>query len=237
MRTTLVVNSKGGSGKTTLSTTLASYYANRNLKTALMDFDPQGSSLNWLKVRPDHLKSIHGANAAKAKNGTIRSWQMRLPRDIDRLILDSPAGTNGILLQDLVKRADNIIIPVAPSSTDVHATADFVKELLLVGKVRAYKTQVSVVANRVRKNDDLYQPLANFLNSLQIPFVTSIADTDSYVFAAEKGMGIYDMQADKVRLELEQWKPLLKWLDNPSAPQTSADAERNRKNLKIVSIK
>ena len=237
MRTTLIVNSKGGSGKTTLSTTLATYYANRNLKTALMDFDPQGSSLNWLKVRPDHLKSIHGANAAKAKNGTIRSWQMRLPQDIERLILDSPAGTNGILLQDLVKRADSIIIPVAPSSTDVHATADFVKELLLVGKVRAYKTQVSVVANRVRQNDELYQPLANFLNSLQIPFVTSLTDTDNYVFAAEKGMGIYDMKPDKVSVELAQWKALIKWLDNPSAPHTSEDAEKNRRNLKLVSIK
>ena len=237
MRTTLIVNSKGGSGKTTLSTTLASYYANCNLKTALMDFDPQGSSLNWLKVRPDHLKSIHGANAAKAKNGTIRSWQMRLPNDIERLVLDSPAGTNGILLQDLVKRADSIIIPVAPSSTDVHATADFVKELLLVGKVRAYKTQVSVVANRVRQNDGLYQPLANFLNSLQIPFVTSLTDTDNYVFAAENGMGIYDMKADKVSMELAQWNALVKWLDNPSAQHPSADAEKNRRNLKLVSIK
>ncbi len=236
MRTTLIVNSKGGSGKTTMSTTLASYYANRNLKTAIMDFDPQGSSLNWLKVRPDHLKSIHGANAAKAKNGTIRSWQMKLPNDIERLILDSPAGSNGILLQDLVRRSDSIIIPVAPSSTDVHATADFVKELLLVGKVRAYKTQVSVVANRVRKNDNLYQPLANFLNSLQIPFVASITDTDNYVFAAEQGMGIYDMKSDKVSLETSQWQPLLKWLDNPSAP-TSEAAEKNRRNLKLVSTK
>jgi chromosome partitioning protein len=49
--TTLVVNSKGGSGKTTLTTNLASYFAVNRIPTAVMDYDPQGSCLNWLKSR------------------------------------------------------------------------------------------------------------------------------------------------------------------------------------------
>lgn len=52
MLTILVINSKGGSGKTTLTTNLASYYASKKCRTAIMDYDPQGSSLHWLRARP-----------------------------------------------------------------------------------------------------------------------------------------------------------------------------------------
>lgn len=233
MQSIVVVNSKGGSGKTTVSTNLASYYANQNFKTALMDYDPQNSSLNWLKLRPQHLKSIHGANAAKAKTGTIRSWQMKIPVDIEKLIIDAPAGTSGILLQDLVQRADCIIIPVAPSSIDVHATTDFIKDLLLVGKVRASKTSVAVIANRVRSNRPLYAPLENFLNSLNIPFVACLSDTDNYVHAAEHGHGIFEMDSQKVVTEKEEWNSLLTWLNNP---QQKKSAVTNTK-AKVVAIK
>lgn len=41
MLTILVINSKGGSGKTTLTTNLAAYYASRQLRTAIIDYDPQ----------------------------------------------------------------------------------------------------------------------------------------------------------------------------------------------------
>ena len=51
MNTTLVINSKGGSGKTTLTTNLASYFAANRVPTTVLDYDPQGSSLNWLRSR------------------------------------------------------------------------------------------------------------------------------------------------------------------------------------------
>ena len=51
MRNILVMNSKGGSGKTTIATNLASYLASINKKVVLMDFDPQSSSMAWLKAR------------------------------------------------------------------------------------------------------------------------------------------------------------------------------------------
>ena len=125
MKTILVINSKGGSGKTTVVTNLAAYFAGENVNTAIMDYDPQGSSLRWLKSRPDNLASIHGANAARQKGNLLRSWQMSIPKETECLIIDSPAGVDGLLLQELVRKSDFIVIPVVPSSIDVHATADF----------------------------------------------------------------------------------------------------------------
>jgi chromosome partitioning protein len=99
MNTTLVINRKGGAGKTTVATNLASYFASNNISTAIMDYDPQGSSLNWLKLRPSHLAKIHGANAAPEKFGTLRGFAMYLPPDTRQLVIDAPAGITGVPLQ------------------------------------------------------------------------------------------------------------------------------------------
>ncbi|MFV2055513.1 MAG: AAA family ATPase [Thiohalomonadales bacterium] len=216
MQQILVVNSKGGAGKTTVSTNLASYFDNQGIKTGLMDYDPQGSSLHWLKIRNasvDIDSTIHGANAAKAKAGSLRSWQMNVPKDLGKLIIDAPAGASGILLQEVCARADVVIIPVAPSSIDVHATADFIKDLMLVGKVRRQFTRMAVVANRVRTNEPTYEPLEKFLRSLQIPFITRISDSLHFVKAAELGMGIYDLDPTLVEREKMDFLPLLKWIE------------------------
>jgi chromosome partitioning protein len=214
MQTILVINSKGGSGKTTVATNLASYYAGKQYQTALMDYDPQGSSLHWLKQRPNTLGRIQGANAARNIKGQIRSLNMKIHSKTQKLIIDAPAGVKGLLLQDLVRRADSIVVPVAPSAIDIHATADFIKDLHLVGKVRSYNKKVAVIANRVRSSIPLYRPLEKFLISLNIPFVTTLTDSDCYIIAAESGRGVYDMDHKEVMLERAELQPLVKWLEN-----------------------
>src|SRR5437870_3081987 len=167
--TTLVINPKGGSGKTTVATNLASYFVANQIATTLMDYDPQGSSLNWLRQRPAHLPRIHGANAAPAKPGRLRSMDMRVPEDTRQLVIDAPAGASGLLLQEMLARTHCILIPVAPSPTDIHATAHFIRDLLLAGRLRTNNIRLAVVANRVRKNTPVYQPLERFLASPNLP--------------------------------------------------------------------
>ena len=215
MKKILVINSKGGAGKTTVATNLASYYAHHGQATALMDYDPQGSTMQWLKLRPPHLNGIHGANASRRKGNVIRSWQMVIPHGTEKLVIDAPAGVDGILLQELVQRADSIVIPVAPSPVDIHATSDFIKDLFLIGKIRSHKTDVAVIANRVRSHGATYAPLKRFLDSLSIPFVTTITDTDNFVDAMGKGMGIVEMDFEQTFSERMELQPLIDWLGDP----------------------
>ena len=212
MNTTLVINSKGGSGKTTITTTLASYFAANGVPTAVMDYDPQGSSLNWLRLRDPLAPKIHGANAAPQKVG-LRSFGRVVPEGTRQLIIDAPAGASGVVLQDMLSRASCIVIPVQPSAIDIHATANFVRDLMLRGNIRARNTRLAVVANRVRRATPVYQPLDRFLTSLGLNIVTRISDSELFVRAAETGIGIYEMEASSCIAEREQFQPLLEWVD------------------------
>lgn len=205
MRNIMVLNAKGGCGKSTIATNLASYYAyEQEQQVALVDFDPQGSSLAWLKVRPDNYPHIHGIDATREA--------VRPLRDTGVIIMDAPARVQGKELTQLVRRVETIIVPVLPSPIDIRAAADFMKELLTTGKVSRKETRVAVVANRVRENTLIYQSLQAFLKSLKIPFVTTLRDTQNYIRAEERGVGLFEMAPSQVWWDLEQWEPLLKWL-------------------------
>ena len=215
MQTILVINSKGGSGKTTLTTNLASYYASKKVRTAIMDYDPQGSSIQWLRLRPDEADKIHGANAAPAKGAVpLRSTHAWVPLDTEVVIIDAPAGVKGLLLQEIVRKSNFIVIPVAPSPIDIHATADFIKELFLFGGARNSRVKIAVVANRVRNSSSpVYESLERFLNSLKLPFLTSIRDAENYIHAAEKGLGVFEMDEAATMAERRELMPILKWLN------------------------
>ncbi len=205
MRHIMVLNAKGGSGKSTIATNLASYYAwEQELNVVLADFDPQGSSMAWLKVRDEKWPYING----------IAAWQepLRPPKDTDIVIMDTPARVKGKELTNLVRRVETIIVPVLPSPIDIRAAADFMKELLTTGKVSRKETKVAVIANRVRENTLIYHSLQAFLKSLKIPFVTSLRDTQNYIRSEERGVGIFEMAPSQVWQDLEQWEPLIRWL-------------------------
>ena len=225
MNTTLVINSKGGSGKTTVTTNLASYYASRQVPTTILDYDPQGSSLNWLQLRDRRGTKLYGGNAAPQRGARIRSIEMHVPADTRQLLIDAPAGASGLLLQEMLCRANCIVIPVAPSAFDIYATANFVKDLLLVGRIRTRSIRLAVVANRVRSSAPVYRPLERFLGSLGLPFLTRISDSQVYVTAAETGAGIFEMEAPDASAEREEFMPIIDWVGGERSPEISADSK------------
>ena len=215
MQRIIVINTKGGCGKTTIATNLASYYASNGFVTALMDYDPQGSSTRWLKLRPQDKEEIHGINAHKRQSmQATRAWQMRVPTGTERVIIDAPAGITGKALHSFVQQVDTILIPVLPSPIDIHSATAFIKDLLLIGKVRNLGVRVGVIANRTRKNTLVYQSLERFLVSLNLPFITTLRDTQHYVHAFERGIGIQEMWDKRVDQDKLTWDPVINWLED-----------------------
>lgn len=214
-RRVLVLNAKGGCGKTTIATNLASYYASCGRATALLDHDPQGSSMQWLSLRSTEQFPIHGVAAFQSTgSGVTRSWQMRLPPDIERLILDAPAGIQTVQLNELLRDTDTILVPVLPSPIDIHAASNFIRDLLQLHRVRSGAVRVGVVANRVRANTRVCQSLQAFLDELNIPFVTQLRDTQNYIHSAEGGQGVFEWHGDRAESDRKQWQALIRWIES-----------------------
>jgi len=207
MRTILVLNAKGGCGKSTISTNLASYYAwEKEQKVVLADYDPQGSSMAWLEARGEEWPEIQG----------VAAWKdpVRPGRDTDVIIMDAPARVHGSELTQLVRKAETILFPVLPSPIDMRAAATYIQELQSSGRVQRGEVKIGVIANRVRENTLIFIELYEFLRKLKVPYVATLRDTQNYIKAEERGVGIYEMAPSQVWQDIENWEPLVKWLNS-----------------------
>jgi chromosome partitioning protein len=214
MKRIVVLNPKGGSGKTTIAINLASYFASRQQKPVLMDFDPQGSSLRWVKKRQPAQAPIHAIAAFEKDGRTTRAFQLRVPDYCTHVIVDTPAAVDSRQLPELTRDAHKILVPVLPSDIDIHTCSRTIRDLLLVAKIRREDDRIGVIANRVRRNTLTYQALIRFLQTLGIPIVATIRDSQNYVRAAEHGIGVHEMKSYIAREDVEQWEPLVQWLEN-----------------------
>ncbi len=219
MQRIVVLNPKGGSGKTTIAINLVSYLAAQGHKPVLMDFDPQGSSLRWVRKRKPTQAPVHVIAAFENDTRTTRSFQLRVPEGCTHVVIDTPAALEARLLPEMTRDADKVIVPVLPSDIDINACSRIIRDLLLVAKIRRDDNRIGVIANRIRRNTLTYQSLIRFLHTLGIPIVATIRDSQNYVRAAELGVGVHEMKSYVAQDDVEQWLPLVEWLKRPRGRQ------------------
>lgn len=238
MQTIAVVNAKGGSGKTTVSINLASYYAHTGRNTVVIDYDAQGSSTHWISTRNENQPYIHSIPAYKIPIGSTQTFQMKLANGTERVIIDTPGAISPQQLEKIVKRTDFILVPVQPSSIDIHATTMFVQQLLRMRQVQWGKVKVAVIANRVatnrtQENNNLFAPLITFLNEQNIPFLSKVQDSQHYVQAANEAKGIFEIEhSHSVAKDKSDWHAIINWVEQkevftelsvvPTAPSISS---------------
>ncbi len=226
----LILNPKGGCGKSTLATNLAACYAQRGPTPAIMDYDPQSSTMAWLGRRPADLPTIHGIAAYKKSMQATRSWQLRVPNETVNLLVDSPASVSHDDLRELTRDSTTILVPVLPSSMDIHAASRCIADLLLVAKVDRRDGKLAVVANRTRKNTKSFGKLMRFLDSLGIPIIAVLRDSQNFVHAAEHGIGLCEMQPSRVKTDVEQMEKIVTWLDGWKERRRDASSAASSKD-------
>jgi chromosome partitioning protein len=207
MRHVMVLNSKGGCGKSTLATNLAVWFAREGNAVCIADYDPQRTSLDWLAQRPADLPAISGVAAF---DDGIRG----VPRATEVLVIDAPARVHGAELNELVRRAETILVPVLPSSIDMRACSHFMNDLLEIGKVSRKQARLAVVANRVREHTLIYEELDLYLTQLKVPYLGALREAQNYVRAYARGMGIHELPEYLAWPDWKQWGPITEWLES-----------------------
>ena len=207
MRHIMVMNPKGGCGKSTIATNLASYFASKGKKTALVDYDPQRSSLDWLERRPAKRPAIEGVEGYK-------DGLKHVARNCDVAIIDAPARAHGKELTDLLHHSDTILIPVLPSTIDMQATGKFLNELMATPTAKKRKVKVAVLANRVRDNTLIFDELDAYLSDLKVPYIATLREAQNYIRAYTRGLGIYELPPYLAWPDQEEWGPLIDWLNS-----------------------
>ena len=204
MPVVVVANPKGGVGKSTLSTNIAGYFAFKGHAVMLGDADRQQSSRLWLGLRPVAARPI-------------TTWDIsadliaKPPKGTTHVVLDTPAGLHGWRFNDVMKMADRIIVPLQPSVFDIFATRAFLDEL--AANRHASKAQVALVGMRVDARTLASDKLRSFVDSLGLPVLGYLRDTQNYVHLAARGLTLFDVAPGRVEKDLEQWQPICQWLD------------------------
>jgi chromosome partitioning protein len=216
MQRILVINPKGGSGKTTVAVNLAGYLAANGERPVLMDYDRQGSASHWVRKRSTSRPPIGLIAPHELNMRETRSYQLRVPAGTHRVVIDTPAALTAQDFPDLTRSADKILVPVLPSEIDIHACSRCVQHLLLASKVQRGDNRIGIIANRVRRNTPAYHSLHRFLDTLGIPLVATLSDSQNYLRSADEGIGLHEMKQPLVSEDIAQWQSLLQWLDEPS---------------------
>lgn len=209
----VVLNPKGGCGKTTLATNLASYYALRGPPPTLIDCDPQGYCLGWLEKRPEHHAPIHGLRGYQESSATREPVHLEVEPDSTIAIIDLPAAIPYERLHAYTHIGDSLLLPIQPSSVDVYSATRFVAELLLDAQLDRSERRLAIVANRVRSKTRSYRMLVRFLTSLRIPMIAALRDSQNYVHAADLGLGICELPRHRIKDDLPQISAIVSWLD------------------------
>jgi len=200
----VVANPKGGVGKSTLSSNMAGYFASQGHAVMLGDVDRQQSSRLWLTLRPATLPAIQSWDVSKDQIA-------RPPKGTTHIVLDTPAGLHGKGLEAVMKLADKVIVPLQASVFDIYATQDFISEL--AERRKGSRVQLAVVGNRIKDHTKATEHLKEFLQTLDVPLLALLRDTQNYAHLAAHGLSLWDVAPHKVEKDLTQWAPVLTWLN------------------------
>ncbi|MGH8809832.1 MAG: AAA family ATPase [Noviherbaspirillum sp.] len=197
----VIANPKGGVGKSTIATNLAGYFAKQGHKVMLGDVDVQQSSRAWLALRPGSLPPIAAWDIA---DGHVA----KPPKGTTHIVLDTPAGLGGARLDEVLRVADKVVVPLQPSMFDILATQDFLQKLA----GRNSRTAVGVLGMRVNVRTRAADQLAHYAGNLGLPVLGYLRDTQNYVQLAAHGATLWDVAPSRVGKDQEQWQEIVKWV-------------------------
>ena len=210
MHVIVVASSKGGAGKSTLSTNLAAHFALQGRRTVLIDADRQKSATHWCEKRAGMESAVLPVDGSK------KGWKKNLPSQTEVIIVDAAAGAMGDDLADFLEMASAVLVPVLPSTIDLEATVPFLNSMAGNARIKKGKLPVALVGNRLKPWTGASQQAIAQIKAWPYPVVGELRDTQAYVLMVALGKSLFDYHSEQIRSHQADWAPIFKWLKKVS---------------------
>lgn len=200
MKIIAVLNEKGGTGKSTVSTNLATALHRAGKKVVLIDADPQGTARDWREASPEgaDLPPVVGLDRPQLLQQALPTLQGN-----DYLIIDSPAKAEAMAAA-IVKIAHVALIVIQPSGADIWASAATVK--LVQSKIDVGGSiDAAFLVNRASGSTKLSkQVLGGDWNEYGFAQLDStIGNRVAFAQALTDGVSVYDLQDGQAKAEID----------------------------------
>lgn len=184
-RSTIVIfSNKGGTGKTTVAVHLAIAYAQK-APTALLDVDPQGTAVEWIRRRPKDLKSPLAVPCA-GRDAATKALELARQENIETVILDLPPHSSAQVAW-LLSEADLIIVPTRPTATDLVTLQQ------TIDLVHAAKKRAGFILNAFKPHLVEAREIAPILAKYHLPVIGTLGDRIAYSRGLPAGLGGHEM--------------------------------------------
>jgi chromosome partitioning protein len=214
-----VVNRKGGTGKSTIATHVASYLAMQGHEVMLGDVDRQQSSRLWLGLRPEARPRIHGWTIDE------RNFA-RPPAGVKHVVLDTPGGFQGIGLMKVAQYADAILIPSTASLFDRRAASDCVQELRSFPRIQTAKCTLASLGMRIDGRTRNAEIVAAWAAEQGLEHLGTIREAQVYARCLEQGLSIFDFPPNRsVAGFVAEWARIGQWVEAAVERAAAAQAE------------
>ena len=192
-----ILNPKGGSGKTTLSTNLARSLHERGHTVLIVDSDPQGSARDWHAANdanPLPLVALDRANNIKTLSSMVSRYEF--------IVIDGAAKLEDMIAA-AIKISDFILIPVQPSPYDIWAASDLVDFIKARQEVTDGIPQAAFIITRRIEGTKLGKDIRTALDEYALPvFSTAITQRQIYPQTSAEGLTVFDSDNRKARDEI-----------------------------------